>query len=412
MARTVYFTGNTGSNYYAKPSPLTNPWASDAIAATPGLAGQFSVVIGDGPHVVFNRAGASPASTDLRLCEFGAAIPTASEISLQIASDVENDQNNWDVATLQIAAITANQTWQATSRTITGTTPNAINASSLATDAVTEIQTGLATSVQAQSIITTQTSHTSSLSTIANGIATALTNIGTLLGRITGLIRTKAEDETADAAIKTHTTNAVNSIALGGNGQYAITFQARVGTTAIPNAKISIFQGSTLVDAIYTGSNGNKTYNLDAGNYTINVTANGYSPISGQSVTVSAAANVAIAMTAITIDEPDDPLLCVVRCSVINNSGQPVANARIEARLEDKNPAVPYHLISRAVLSGVTNASGYVDLTLIQKEAFSRGGTYLVDAYDSTGRRINERRINVPSAPTAYLADIPTAVNS
>ncbi len=197
----------------------------------------------------------------------------------------------------------------------------------------------------------------------------------------------------------------LNEISLTGTGQYAITFQARVGSTAVPNAKVSIFQGSTLVAAIYTGSNGNVTYNLDAGNYTINVSANGYSPISGQSVAVSAAANVAIAMTAITIPAPSLPELCTVRCQILNSAGTAVQGARVTADLQDDS-TVDGALVAQTTVQGDTNSSGYVDLTLIRHTAFTRGGWYKVRVKLPDQKVTFNRLMKVPNVATAFLEDL------
>lgn len=65
-AYTAYYRSSTGLNLYAKPFPLTNPWATDAIALTPGVGGQYSFTAdSDLSYLIFLRAGGSPASTDV-----------------------------------------------------------------------------------------------------------------------------------------------------------------------------------------------------------------------------------------------------------------------------------------------------------------------------------------------------------
>ncbi len=132
---------------------------------------------------------------------------------------------------------------------------NAIGSDQLAASAITEIQTGLAT--------------TSQLTTVQNIAAT-----------IEGNMATDAKQD--------HILDAIANIEVStsGTGEYAVTFQVRNNGNAVQGAKISIFQGATFLKELHTGSNGNKTYNLDAGNYTINVTATGYEAVSGQAFAV------------------------------------------------------------------------------------------------------------------------------
>ncbi len=66
---TVYHYGEANKNYYAKPRPLDDtPWGGDAIngvrnGSTNEIAFTLSDLVTDG-YWIFERAGASPASTD------------------------------------------------------------------------------------------------------------------------------------------------------------------------------------------------------------------------------------------------------------------------------------------------------------------------------------------------------------
>ena len=78
MARTVYFGGLPGADYYAKKSPLVEtPWSSGVVALNEGVAGEYSAEIPDDPHWVFRQGGDDPASDDIRVAQFGGAAPAS-----------------------------------------------------------------------------------------------------------------------------------------------------------------------------------------------------------------------------------------------------------------------------------------------------------------------------------------------
>ena len=97
--------------------------------------------------------------------------------------------------------------------------------------------------------------------------------------------------------------------------------------------------------------------------------------------------------------------LCNVVVAVTFN-GAPVAGAKVSCYLEEKNNTViSGYLASREVGEGVTDAAGYCVLTLIQQGQFSRGGTYVLKAYDENGKILQDRRVTVPNV-TSCNADV------
>lgn len=75
MSRTEYVRHTSGSNLYAKPSPLaTSPWSSGVVAATEnGTTGEYAIPSLDEStnYTVFVRAGGSPASSDIAIAQIG-----------------------------------------------------------------------------------------------------------------------------------------------------------------------------------------------------------------------------------------------------------------------------------------------------------------------------------------------------
>ena len=99
------------------------------------------------------------------------------------------------------------------------------------------------------------------------------------------------------------------------------------------------------------------------------------------------------------------PGVAVVRFFVVN-AESPVQGAFVTIQLEDRNSMTNTAIIARSPAKGVTGASGYVDLPMIQFAQFTKGGIYRVTVSDAAGRRLHERRVKVPSAPTLYAEDL------
>ncbi len=74
--------------------------------------------------------------------------------------------------------------------------------------------------------------------------------------------------------------------------------------------------------------------------------------------------------------------------------------------LVDSNPTVDTALLTQAQSGGITNASGYVDVQMVQFAQFTRGGIYRLRVIDSLGRTIHDRRVKVPTATQCYAEDL------
>lgn len=74
MSYTAYLDHDTAKNLYAKPRPLVaSPWSSDVITLSEnGTTGEYSGTLDETlEYVVYERAGGSPASSDLVIGAFG-----------------------------------------------------------------------------------------------------------------------------------------------------------------------------------------------------------------------------------------------------------------------------------------------------------------------------------------------------
>lgn len=100
--------------------------------------------------------------------------------------------------------------------------------------------------------------------------------------------------------------------------------------------------------------------------------------------------------------------LCHVLVAATFN-GNPIVGASVHCTLDGRNNTVDGILVSRAVESGVTNASGNCILTLIRFGQFTRGGIYSLRVSDAGGKILHDRRVTIPNASTANAEDLPDA---
>ena len=194
-----------------------------------------------------------------------------------------------------------------------------------------------------------------------------------------------------------------------GPGANSLSVAVGNGSSAVAGVIVNVKQGSLVVAWGYTNGAGHVTFNLAAGTYSIAVQSQaGYVPAAPVSTTVPDTTSLTITLTPQTLTPPIAPGLCTVRFIVLNN-GSPVQGAVVYAELEDANPMVDSALISRVVHTGATNAQGILDLVMLQRTAFTRGGIYRIRVSDAQGRKLHDRRVTVPSLSTTYAEDLPDA---
>jgi hypothetical protein len=182
MSRTIYATRATGLTLYAKPSPTsaTPAWDTDVVSlAENGTTGEYSATVGDGPHRLYQQAGGSPASSDKVIGVYDAAVVLASNYTatragyldkLNVSGTLAHSDaaNTYKADVSGLSTLTATQVWEHATRSLT--------------------------------------TFGSLVSDIWSAGSRTLTAIGdsagvtTLLERILGIIRTAADDVTAETA--------------------------------------------------------------------------------------------------------------------------------------------------------------------------------------------------------------------
>ena len=166
-------------------------------------------------------------------------------------------------------------------------------------------------------------------------------------------------------------------------GSYATSITVNDVSGPIAGAKVTILLNGVAVAVDYAGMDGKASFMLDAGDYTVNIFANGYKSISASPLVVSGASSTVITMLPFYATPASG--LCVVRFVVYENDGEtPIANAKVTAKL-NPNTAVNTIFLSNTEQVGYTNASGVCDLVLIQGDSIIKGNKhYQIDIFDQS----------------------------
>jgi hypothetical protein len=309
---------------------------------------------------------------------------------------------------------------------------NTVDGNAVASSAVAEIQSGLATS----GALTTVSNN---VDTILTNTVSLLSNTATLITKFLGItyladwlrILARADADTGAMAtarselndgIGTFVSNeslegirvAVSAGGGGGggstgSGQYAITFTVTNSVTLanLSQFRITAQQGGVIIayDMVYDG---NSTLNLDPGTYDILITpGTGYDTPAPASLVVSANAAVNYLVDPTNPTPPAAPGLCTVQCWFIDAEGNPKENVRLSAEMVDKNSVANDAIVVLQKTVGVSDPAGYVELQLIRLDQFKMGksGLYRFIAYDDEGKLL-DAVASIPNAASATLGSI------
>lgn len=183
-----------------------------------------------------------------------------------------------------------------------------------------------------------------------------------------------------------------NAVSIG-NGEHAVTVTVQDSdSTAIQGARVTVV-GTTLKQT--SGSDGQVTFNLDAGSYSLRVSSpSGYSDPSDTAVTVDGTESVTITVSVTgTVTPPDSPTLCTLAVLCVDTEGAAEADVTVEAKLVEipsSGTGVAYTAVKQSATSG---ADGVATLTLV------RLAKYLV----KRGTSIEWTEFTVPDAGTAEM---------
>ena len=188
---------------------------------------------------------------------------------------------------------------------------NAITASALATDAVTEIQSGLATAAA----LATESTKITAIETFATRVTTGLV---------------------ADGAVYQFTANMLELGPAGsgggsGTGARTVTITVNDGTTVLQNATVRMTEGANTFTSL-TNVTGVAVFNLDDATYTVGITKSGYS-YAGTTLIVNGTETATYSMTVVSITPPSNPSLSAIVVLCLDAAGQPEAAVAIDIRI-------------------------------------------------------------------------------
>lgn len=198
-----------------------------------------------------------------------------------------------------------------------------------------------------------------------------------------------------------------SSLGGAGTGPFAITITVTDGTNPLQNVTAAIFDGSTLAGRLVTDVNGNATFALAAGTYTVNLYKGGYTFGSeSRTVTGNEAGTLVndLEMTATgTITPPVNPDLCTLFGYIILIDGNPAVAVTVSATLVTNRPGeASGSIIAEQPMTAITNGSGFFELDLVRNDAIDATSTYKIKCLPAG---IELANISL-TTPTKDLADL------
>lgn len=181
---------------------------------------------------------------------------------------------------------------------------------------------------------------------------------------------------------------AVATVDLSGLGSNPLTVRVQdQNGVGLPGQIITVRDaGGGVVGWAVTGSSGQWTFNLAAGNYTIYVsTTPHYTTPAPQSKAVPTDTPVVLVSQLQTPTPPASPGLCTIQVQHML-AGVPVENAVISAELQGLNSGLPHQIQSLVKNVALTNESGYGELQLPWSSQFTSGtGEQLITVMEPDG---------------------------
>jgi hypothetical protein len=261
---------------------------------------------------------------------------------------------------------------------------NTLSAAAVAADAVTEIQSGLATEANVDAVeakVDTLLSRVTS--TLFSGITSMAQWLGMLAGKQTGDItaRTEIRATGAGAGAYNETTDSLEAIrdrgdaawitgsGGGGSGTGAYTIAITVQNTssaALQNATVRMSEGANSYTAT-TNASGVATFALDAATYSVAITKGGYQ-FTPTTLAVSSSDSQTYQMSTVTIT-PSEPTETTGYITVYTAARVVVSGATVELQLTRLKNGTTGSGINDALVSRTTNASGYAEFTGLPRGA-------------------------------------------
>lgn len=169
-----------------------------------------------------------------------------------------------------------------------------------------------------------------------------------------------------------------------GAGAYAATFTVTDGTDPIQNAVVRVTLGASTF-TLTSNVSGQNTFSLNAGTYTVTVTASGYSfasttrTVTGNETGTLVSSPLAMTQTAIP-SPPADPTKGTIYGSLVSSDGSSVENITITATLVDADSyGGAFKLASGALIANVvttlSESDGTWEIDLFGNDSITPAGT-------------------------------------
>lgn len=207
------------------------------------------------------------------------------------------------------------------------------------------------------------------------------------------------EQENAD--VKTSTLGGA------GTGPFAITITVTDGTDPLQNVMAALYDGSTLAGRLVTDVNGNATFALAGGTYTVNLYKGGYTSASeSRTVTGNQAGTLVddLEMTAAgSITPPVNPDLCTLFGFMLLANGNPAQAVTVSAKLITNRPGeASGSVVVKQTVTTLTDGDGAFTIDLIRNDVIDPTSTYEIKCLPAG---IELANISL-TTPTQDLADL------
>lgn len=177
-------------------------------------------------------------------------------------------------------------------------------------------------------------------------------------------------------------------------GPYVLTILVEdEDTNPVPGIAVRIVNGAQTTTG-QTDITGTVEFTVSAGTWSVLINEAGYTYTTEQVAVADDTIHAATLTTVATVI-PADPMLCLVDFYLWGDEAV-IVGGKVLATIEDINAVADDYLIAKVKHKATTDENGLAQLQLIRQSAFTSGGVYLIEAFDSSQNLLYTKRVTVP----------------
>lgn len=184
---------------------------------------------------------------------------------------------------------------------------------------------------------------------------------------------------------------------------FRVAIQVNSGLVAVANALVVIQQSGLIVGWSYADTNGLAVFYLQAGSYTVDVSATGFASIVADALPVTANATITKSLSQSSIDPP--ATLSVCRVLVRSRAGAIPKATRVKITCGGSGRQSDIAFMSTA-FDGSTDGTGMIQVDLPWSSRPGVGQYRFQFMDPSSGALLHDRSVTVPDQATANYEDL------